>query len=840
MASRRVRIGLGVVGGVVGLCVLAAVLLPLLVPREKLRDLAETRVRATTGGQVSLGKISLRVFPRLSLVLGASTLAVTGDGLRGAGQDPGPLRSAEISLERLEVDLALWPLLRKELDFGEVGLITPRVDLVTVAPAVPSAGEAGAAGPAVGPPAPTPALGLTLASVSVRDGDLYWRRKAAAARSRFTAGNRISRRPTSASSSRGCSGSAARIYRPTLWRGRRTLELDTRIAAIELGGFGETPPPPLKELHLHATLSVPAAADRADLTIRELSLPDWTVAAHGSLTATRVDLDHLELRGGQAVNMTGTASFSTPPATGPLRADLSGSVDLASILAVVEPWLPPRPAEQPPLPSFTGSLTVGVSVDLTDPPSLAAAAAWTAARAKGLAGRAELQASGGPLTVTTSQLGEPLQIEHVQVTSDLRSLAGKTRIAASGVAVSAGRLDATLELVAPPASGPLQADVTGRVDLAKLMALVGPLLPPRPADAAPLPGLDGELDVTLAAALGTVPSLADTAAWRAAWREGLPGRADLKVSGGPVTVTVPELGDPLRMKTVTLTSDLRSPSGKSRLQVTGISHPVLRGDAVAEVVPAGKDGAVQVQLTLDRLDLDALAVVAQQATRPAASGAQTRAGFLLVGTAWAEPTAAPLPGELIPPDLKADLSATAQTLVFLKSDYTDVKLQGTLRERVIDVPSLSAHLGDGTITGKARVDYAADPGGRATGRPGQGGAGRTPAQAVRAVPGRRLDRRARRASDRRLPARRPGRGPQLPDARRRRDGDQRRDRPAPATRRRQQVPGQAAGPPARAVRVGPQALHGPGRQGPPDNLRIDGKDTDWTGAGGSDSTASWT
>jgi hypothetical protein len=49
-----------------------------------------------------------------------------------------------------------------------------------------------------------------------------------------------------------------------------------------------------------------------------------------------------------------------------------------------------------------------------------------------------------------------------------------------------------------------------------------------------------------------------------------------------------------------------------------------------------------------------------------------------------------------------------------QTPYREVRLDGTLRARVIDVPSLEARLGTGRIAGSARVDYAGDPTGHAS------------------------------------------------------------------------------------------------------------------------------
>jgi len=848
MARRRLRMALGIVGGVVAVMVLVAVLLPLLVPREKLRSMAETQLREVTGGEVSLGDLSLKVFPRLRLVLGASTVAVTRDGLREAGLVPGPLLAADLELARFEVDLALLPLLSKQLEFGQVVLVGPHLNLVTEPLAAADDSPAGATGPSAGgAPAADPGVGLALAAVTVRDGELIWREDGTDRQVAVRGWQQDLEAP----------GLGLLLNRLQRLGGMdlpadhgtqdAVLEMDTRVAAVDFAGFGENMPP-LVDLRLQARLAVPSAADRAEFQISELSLPGWNLTARGQYTAEQLRVEELVLAGGDAVHMAGSVTLVPPPATGPLRCDLTGSVDLARILAQVESYLPPRPddapplpelagklnlalradlrstpdfadadasraawqegldgvvelrvdggpvtvssaqlgaplqlatvklegdlssasgmmrvqvggfvypgvrgdataafvmppatgplqveltgsadlanlmaqveplmpprePDAPPLPDLSGSLNLTLTADLATAPSLADTTAWQLAWQEGLDGVVELRVDGGPVTVVGEQLGAPLKLTTVKLTADLNSAAGTTRVQVGGVDYPGIRGDATAAFVLPPATGPLQAKLTGSVDLAELMAQVEPLMPPREPGAAPLPDLAGSLNLELTANLATAPSLADTAAWSTAWQRGLDGSVALAVSGGPLKVTSPQLGPPLRIGAVSVSSDLRSPSGETHLEFTDVNHPGLKGKVVAEIVPAGDDGAVQARLELPLLDLDALAALAKQAQ---ATTGQTRAGFSLVAAAWAAEAARPLVGELIPPDLAADLEATVRELRFLKTPYTDVRLTGSLRERVIDVPRLSARLGTGRVSGVARLDYAADPGGRAT------------------------------------------------------------------------------------------------------------------------------
>jgi len=731
MARRRViRWTAGIAGGLVLLLLLAAVLLPLLVPRDRLRSLAETQLRDRTGGEVSLGELSLQVLPRLQLVVGPSTLAVTGEGLAGTGLDPGPLVAADVAMERLAVDLALWPLLRKELEFGNVAVAAPRVTLVTA-----PAGTTGAANaaPREGAAAPrtraAPAFGLYLASVAVRDGELVWREQGTGREvsvrgwQQDLAAPQLGVLATRLQRLGGQDPPADEVAGPV------SLALETRVAEIALAGFGEAPLPPLVDLRLEASLEVPPAADRARFTVAELSLPGWRLAAAGDAGPRTVRLAELSLAGGDGtVAVAGSATFSTPPHSGPLQAELEGAIDLGGLLALAAPYLPPRSEGAPPLPEPAGRLALSLQADLAPLPALSDAAALQAAWQQGLEGRADLQITGGPVTVTVPDVADPLTLGTIALASDLSRAGGRTRFSLDGLQHPAVRGSASAEAVLPPASGPLVAMAELKVDLARLTALAAPYLPPRSADAPPLPQPDGTLDVLLDADLDRAPALTDSLAWARAWQEGLPGRAELRVEGGPISLAVAALGPPLELPRVSLRSDLSSAAGRTRLALRGVDHPVLRGDATLELVPAGEAGAVAASLVLPHLDLDALADLARQArareqARAAASPAPgLRLGLVraarAAGPAQAQTSAgaevAPPVGELIPPDLAADLDATVAELVFLKTPYTDVSLAGTLRERVIEVPDLQARLATGRLRGRATVDYASDPSGRAT------------------------------------------------------------------------------------------------------------------------------
>jgi hypothetical protein len=713
---RRTRVLWSVVAGLVALLVLAMVLLPSLLPGEKIRSIAERRAREATGGEVDLGEVSLSVFPRLELVLGRSTARVDQEGLRGAGLEPGPLVRAEASLERLEVDLALWPLLRRQLEFGEVRLIAPRVTLQTRPAAAadttgaPAAGEPAATESAAGA---TGTMGVALAAVEVRDGELQWQEEGT--------GREVTvrrwRQDLSAPQLDVVMQRLQRLGDPSLPADARegpvTLRLETRVGEIALAGFGERPLPPLRDLRLAGALTMPEAATEARVTIDELTLAGLAASAAIAWTAERLEVTDLELRGGEALALRGTAGVALPPASGSLSVALAGEADLAGLIPLADPWLPTRPEDAPPWPELSGALELEVAADVPSAPPLDDPAAWQAAWQEGLAGRVEARAMGGPLTVRLPRLGDPLQVGSLTIVSDLSSPRGRTRATVTGLEHAAVRGDASAELVLPPARGPLLVEADVESDLAEAMALAAAATPPRPADAPPLPDLTGTLRAELDVDLASAPSLADSAAWRAAWRAGLDGQAGFEVRGGPVTVAVEQLGDPLRMGRVHLTADLASPRGQTRLEATDVQHDVLQGDAALTITPAGAQDVPVVALSLGTLDLDALAEVARARERAAAGQASA---WWSVSTARAAAPPREAIGELIPPDLAADLRADVAVLRFLKTPYSRLSAQGTLRGRVIEVPRLAAAIGSGRITGSATVDYANDPFGRASWR----------------------------------------------------------------------------------------------------------------------------
>lgn len=84
---------------------------------EKLRSMVEPRLEARINRDVELGAVSLRLFPRIAIRLSDLSIA------NPAGFPPEP----SLALDAVDVQVRLWPLLRKQLELGQVRLLGPVV-----------------------------------------------------------------------------------------------------------------------------------------------------------------------------------------------------------------------------------------------------------------------------------------------------------------------------------------------------------------------------------------------------------------------------------------------------------------------------------------------------------------------------------------------------------------------------------------------------------------------------------------------------------------------------------------------------------------------------------------
>ncbi len=476
MARRLRRVILGVGGAIVLLLVLAVVLLPVLVPQDRLRAIAVERVRAATGGEVALGDVSLRVLPRLRLVLGRSSLALTGPGLRGAGLQPGTLDSARVNLERLELDLALLPLLRRQLEFGRIRLVGPDVLAVThPVPAADSTATADDRAQGAGTPAP---WGLALAGVEVRDGHVLWRETGTPRRVELSGwkqditGSNLGL--VAARAQRLAGLPPAPGQGDDRASGDATLGLRATVDRLALAGFGARQLPPLADLVLAAELGIPAAADHATFAVTELSLPGWKVTLTGQADRRRVTVTELNLTGGEgAVDLAGNLGLATPPSSGRLQGALAGRIDVAGALKAAQTFLPPPAPGADPPPEVTGTLSLTLVVGDGDAPPLDRADLWQAAFASGGLDTFRLTAESTDLVIASPQLGEPLRLPRLEYRGDLAAPGLPHHLVARGLAHPVVQGDVTLDLGLGTAEVPHRAELKlGRLDLDALTAIL--------------------------------------------------------------------------------------------------------------------------------------------------------------------------------------------------------------------------------------------------------------------------------------------------------------------------------------------------------------------------------
>src|SRR5689334_16789569 len=152
---------------VVVLLVAAALIIPHLIDVNHYHNQIQAQLEKRLGRQVSLGNMSLSLFPP-SFVVENATIA----------EDPQFGSSRPFAaIDKLSVSVKFWPLLRKDLEVNSLELQRPHVELVRDAKGVwnfATLGQQGKTSPTVttGPEGKQPAGQLTLASLSIRDGEV--------------------------------------------------------------------------------------------------------------------------------------------------------------------------------------------------------------------------------------------------------------------------------------------------------------------------------------------------------------------------------------------------------------------------------------------------------------------------------------------------------------------------------------------------------------------------------------------------------------------------------------------------------------------------------------------
>lgn len=119
---RGLKIAGIVVGGLIGLVVIALLLVVLLVDPNDYRDDIERVVESETGRQLTLsGDLDLSIFPWLALQVGPASL----------GEAPGFGDEPFVSIQQARVGVRLLPLIRGKIEVGDVRLAGARIRLIT-------------------------------------------------------------------------------------------------------------------------------------------------------------------------------------------------------------------------------------------------------------------------------------------------------------------------------------------------------------------------------------------------------------------------------------------------------------------------------------------------------------------------------------------------------------------------------------------------------------------------------------------------------------------------------------------------------------------------------------
>jgi AsmA protein len=119
-AARRRKVPrwlLWTVGVLVFLIAGGVATLKLVFTPEKLRSMVEPRLEARINRDIELGAVNLRLFPRLAIRLSDLSVANPPEF------EPQP----SLAFDAVDVQVRLWPLLKKQLELGEVRLLGPVV-----------------------------------------------------------------------------------------------------------------------------------------------------------------------------------------------------------------------------------------------------------------------------------------------------------------------------------------------------------------------------------------------------------------------------------------------------------------------------------------------------------------------------------------------------------------------------------------------------------------------------------------------------------------------------------------------------------------------------------------
>jgi uncharacterized protein involved in outer membrane biogenesis len=117
-------------GAAAAFVVLLAVVVPLVISGDAVRERAVQALEEATGADIALGSARLAVLPRLAVRLEDGRISGDGAGLRRVRGDDFGIASYEIVLSEARAAVSLWALLRREVEVGEVTVAGPSLVLV--------------------------------------------------------------------------------------------------------------------------------------------------------------------------------------------------------------------------------------------------------------------------------------------------------------------------------------------------------------------------------------------------------------------------------------------------------------------------------------------------------------------------------------------------------------------------------------------------------------------------------------------------------------------------------------------------------------------------------------
>jgi uncharacterized protein involved in outer membrane biogenesis len=724
MRSRR-RLLMTLLLGLLGIVVVALVAVPRLVPEQKVRDLVADRLASATGGQVSLGGASVRILPRLRVVLDDCSLEGTGSELAQATGASTPLSSYAVSVQQLEIDIALWPLLSKRLQTGTIRLVRPHAEIVT-RPQQVAAAPAGPTGTGAAPAAGGAGSGmsweLAVAGVEIRDGHLQWREQPTGRevtidgwQQDVTAGDMalllerlqaFAAGPTVASTPAAVTGAEAR------------LALQTRVGELTFRPAAEAPPLQFEDLFLQGILGA-ANADSLTVTLSKAGWRDLVLAAD---LAIRRPAGHA--REGTAPSPAG----GTAP--GPFRIDGRWRLTPVALADLSDEAMHLAGAQEGPLttwlagkPLRAGKLEMEGKLDLEWPLP-------ATAPVSDLMRRLSLTAA-----ISQGRIELPREAGEVELETEFQLAGGRFLCRRLDLANGPLTLSGQAELPLAPAEGPLVVQARGEAELVAAQDLLAVLMPVASAASGPpaggdaagsapaasLPRLAGRLNWHLDVRVDQPPPLTAPQEWRQRLAAGRLGAISLEAQIPQLSVSEGLPGGPWNLGAAELRSDLRTGS----LSLRGVDNEAVRGDLKADATQLMPAPLLDVEVSLAYLDVDRLretfaGQISAARVGPLPPGqAQDPASWWggLVPAAHAQPpapSAAPAAGrkaigEIIPAQLVMNLTGTADKVILQKAPYTQVDIHGKLADRVLAIDELKAQRQNGRITGKGKLDFASDP-----------------------------------------------------------------------------------------------------------------------------------